>query len=305
MLNISISKRLQLTILATRPWSFSMTVISVTLGNIVALSSSSFHWGRYGLVLAGMILVHAATNVLNDYFDFRHGLDMPGSPTTLYRRHPLVEKDFTPRFILGLSLSCYAGAALIGLYFTIAYGWIIFLFALIGGLTSIFYTADPVKYKQRAMGEIAVFVMWGPLMMSASHFIQTKSWEHLGTVLLVSIPQGLWVALVLLANNLKDIEYDQASTIKTLGTLLGRGKAMGLYLFLVAGIYGITLLETLIGVIPLWGVLTFLSLPMILKLIGRLYREPAILPDAEPQTAQTGMVYGVLLIISFLLSLVV
>ena len=63
-----------------------------------------------------MILAHAATNVLNDYFDFRHGVDVKGAPTTLYRRHPLVEQDFTTGYILGLSIICYIGAALIGIY---------------------------------------------------------------------------------------------------------------------------------------------------------------------------------------------
>ncbi len=291
-------------LLATRPWSFSMTFISVTLGNIVAPPSSPFHWGRYGLVVAGMILAHAATNVLNDYFDFRHGVDVAGSPTTLYRRHPLVTHDFTPGFILGLSLTCYAGAAAIGLYFVLSSGWIIFLFALIGGLTSVFYTAGPVKYKYRAMGEVAVFFMWGPLMMGASHFIQAESWEHIASVVLVSIPQGLWVSSVLLANNLKDINYDAKSDVKTMGTILGRRKAIRLFTSLIAIIYLITVIEVLAGIVPFWGFLTLFSLPLIVKLILRLKREKAIPPDADPQTAQTGMLYGILLIAAFLLSFI-
>lgn len=301
--NHRIIKHFQSILFATRPWSFSMTAISVTLGSIIALSSPSFYWGRYGLVLVGMILVHAATNVLNDYFDFRHGVDVAGSPTTLYRHHPLVEGDFTAGFILGLSLTCYAIAALIGLYFILSTGWVIFLFALIGGLASVFYTAGPVKYKYRALGELSVFFMWGPLMMSASHFIQTRSWEELGTVLLVSIPQGLWVALVLLANNLTDADYDSETGVKTLGTVFGRKKATRLFIVVVTTIYVITGVEILAGVIPRWGLLTFLSFPMILTFIFRLKREQAVPSDADPQTAKAGTMYGVLLIISFLLVL--
>ncbi len=303
MPNTNISKQIPLIFLATRPWSFSMTFISVTLGNIIALPSSPFHWGRYGLLAIGMILVHAATNVLNDYFDFRHGVDVAGAPTTLYRRHPLVTSDFTPKAILSLSLCCYAGAAIIGAYFILTTGWIILFFVIIGGLASIFYTAGPVNYKYRAMGEIVVFFMWGPLMMGASHYIQTNSWDHLETVLLVSIPQGLWVALVLLANNLKDISYDHDSHVRTLGTLLGRNRTISLFTFFVIIIYAITAIEIVTGVLPFWAFLTCLSCPMILKLILRLKREDAIPPDADPQTAQTGTIYGLCLVVAFILAI--
>jgi 1,4-dihydroxy-2-naphthoate octaprenyltransferase len=278
-----------------------MTAISVTLGNIVGVSATPFHWGRYGLLLVGMILVHAATNVLNDYFDFRHGVDVKGAPTTLYRLHPLVEGDFTPGYILGLGLSCYAVAALSGLYFVVSAGWVVVGFAVLGGCTSLFYTADPVAYKYRGMGEVAVFLMWGPLMMEACHYLQTGTWNGSGLVLLVSIPQGLWVALVLLANNLKDIEFDGKSHISTIGTKLGRANTIGLYIGLVSVIYGVTLLEIVLGIIPLWSCLTILSLPLIYALIRRFRREGDIPPDADPQTAKTGMLYGILLIVSFLL----
>jgi len=304
MKNMCFIKPVKTIVLLTRPWSFSMTAISVTLGSIIVLHSFKFHWGRYCLVLAGMILAHAAGNVLNDYFDFRHGVDVTGSPTTRYRRHPLVEGDFTPGSILGLSLTCYAAAALIGLYFFLTHGWSIALFAILGGIGGICYTAGPVNYKYRAMGEIAFFFLWGPLMITACYFIQTKSWTYIIPVLLVSIPQGLWVSLVLLANNLTDTDHDSETGVKTLGTMLGRNKGTRLFISLVILIYVITLIEILTGVISLWGLLILLSLPVIVTFILRLKREKIIPPDADPQTAKAGMVYGIALIASFLLSTV-
>jgi 1,4-dihydroxy-2-naphthoate octaprenyltransferase len=251
-----------------------------------------------------MILAHAAGNVLNDFFDFRHGVDVPGSPTTRYRRHPLVEGDFTPGFIFGLSLICYVVAAAIGLYFFLTHGWSIVLFAILGGIGGICYTAGPVNYKYRAMGEMVFFFLWGPLMMTACYFIQTKSWEYLVPVLLVSIPQGLWVSLVLFANNLTDTDHDSETGVRTLGTLLGRDKGIRFFIAVVIIIYIITGIEILAGVISLWGFLTLLSFPMILILILRFQREKTIPSDADPQVARAGMIYGVLLIASFLLSTV-
>lgn len=302
---MSHTRRLKLTWLATRPWSFSMTAISVTLGNIAGLSAAPFHWGRYILLLSSMIPVHAATNVLNDYFDFRHGVDVKGAPTTLYRRHPLVEGDFTPGFLLGISVFCYAGATLIGLYFIAVSGWIVVVFALLGGVMSLFYTADPIAYKYRGMGEVAVFVMWGPLMFIACHYIQTGMWEQSGRVLLISIPQGLWVALVLLANNLKDIEFDSESQVTTVGTTLGRANTIKVYILLVVVIYGVTLGEIVFGIIPVWGLLTAFSTPLVAKLIIRFQREASIPPDADPQTARTGMLYGLLLVTALLIPMFV
>jgi 1,4-dihydroxy-2-naphthoate octaprenyltransferase len=78
---------------------------------------------------------------------------------------------------------------------------------------------------------------------------------------------------------------------------------MQLYIALVVGIYLLTIVETLTGALPFWSLLTFLSLPLIIKLIQRFLQEPDIPPDADPQTAQTGMVYGILLIVSLLLAL--
>lgn len=61
------------------------------------------------------------------------------------------------------------------------------------------------------MGEIVVFVIWGPLMMSACYFVHTGDWKQIETLLFISLPHGLWVVLVLLANNLTDIDYDPGS----------------------------------------------------------------------------------------------
>lgn len=298
-------KRLSTIILATRPWSFSMTAISVTLGSILILPEGGFRWELYLPVLLGMILVHAATNLANDYFDVKHGVDSQDSPTSRYREHPLIEETLKPQHILYLSLVFYFTAGLIGLYLALVRGWIIIVLACLGGFASFFYTAGPIKYKHYALGELSVFFMWGPLMMAASYFIQVGNWAFIFPVVLLSIPQGLWVALVLLGNNLKDIEYDRKIGLKTLGTIFGRRGTIGFYILMVSLIYLVTGLEILIGVIPVWGIVSFASLPLIVRLILTFRREKEIPSDADPRTAQAGMIYGLLLIASFLISILV
>ncbi len=231
----------------------------------------------------------------------RHGADVAGAPTTVYRRHSILGGDFSTETVLKMSLVCYTASILIGGYFFLLHGWPIVFFATAGVLGGVCYTTGP-KYKYLAMGEVAVFFIWGPLMMSACYFVHTGNWDRLRPLLLLSLPHGLWVVLVLLANNLTDIEFDRSAGIKTLGTLLGKQKALSLYFFLVALIYCITGLEMLTGVIPAWGLLTLLSFPVIYTFMRRMKQESAIPSDAEPQTAKAVTLYGILLTAALLIA---
>ncbi|RKX73651.1 MAG: 1,4-dihydroxy-2-naphthoate prenyltransferase [Spirochaetes bacterium] len=284
--------------LATRPWSFSMTAISVTLGTIFILQFDRIYWKFYIPVTLAMVFVHAATNLINDYFDVKDKVDRPDSPTAKYREHYLLTGTLKPSEVLGMSLGLYALAGLIGVYITLHRGWIIPLFAVTGGLASFFYTAGPIKYKHKALGEISVFLMWGPLMMLGSYFAQSGNFQNAGRVLLVSIPQGLWVALVLLANNIKDIGYDREVGVKTIANILTHRGALRLYTLMIIAIYLITILFAITGILPLTSFLVLLSLPPVIKLISVIQKENEVPPDADPQTAQVGMIYGVLLIAS-------
>ncbi len=113
--------------------TFSLTILSVTLGSVIAYQSGQFYWGRYVLLL-GTMLAHGAANMLNDYGDVRSGVDVPGAPTTIYKRHSILSGDFSPEALLRLSLVWYAASILIGGYFLLLHGWPIVFFAAAGVL---------------------------------------------------------------------------------------------------------------------------------------------------------------------------
>ncbi len=293
-------------LLAVRPWSFSMTVVAATTGAMLALlATGSFSLGLYGLTLLGLIAAHAATNLVNDYFDARYGVDRPGAPTTRYRPHPLIEGLLTPAQALGIALGLYALALLVGVGLAALRGWPVLLFALIGGLAGFFYTAGPVKYKYRALGELAVFLMWGPLMVVGSFYVQTGSFAGAGSALWASLPIGLLVALVLLANNLKDLSYDREMAVRTLATRLGRAGALRLYVALIVAAYALSVLSVLVGALPAWSLLALLSIPKAWALVRALQSAPEIPPDADPRTAQLATLYGLGLLVGLLLAYVV
>jgi 1,4-dihydroxy-2-naphthoate octaprenyltransferase len=288
---------LKIWFLATRPWSFTMTAISVGVGGAVAALDGAFDVWLFLLTLVGAVCVHGATNLINDYFDYKSGVDRPGAPTTLYRPHPLVQGLISPQAVLWVSAGLYAIAAIIGLALLALKGAGLLWFILVGAIASFFYTAGPIKYKYLALGELAVFLMWGPVIVGGTYFVQRGSLSL--DAVLISVPFGLLVALVLLANNLRDIDYDRSAGIATLGTLLGQQKTRVLYQGLILLAYLATALLIALKILSPWGVLVFFSAPVAFRLIRTLQRE--IPNDADARTAQLDTLFGVWLIVGLIL----
>jgi 1,4-dihydroxy-2-naphthoate octaprenyltransferase len=288
---------LKIWFLATRPWSFTMTAISVGVGGAVAALDGAFDVWLFLLTLVGAVCVHGATNLINDYFDYKSGVDRPGAPTTLYRPHPLVQGLISPQAVLWVSAGLYAIAAIIGLALIVLKGAGLLWFILVGAIASFFYTAGPIKYKYLALGELAVFLMWGPVIVGGTYFVQRGSLSP--DAVLISVPFGLLVALVLLANNLRDIDYDRSAGIATLGTLLGQQKTRVLYQGLILLAYLAIALLIALKILSPWGLLVFFSAPVAFRLIRTLQRE--IPNDADARTAQLDTLFGVWLIVGLIL----
>ncbi len=282
--------------LATRPWSFSMSAISVTIGSVWA-TEGVFSFGWYFLTLLGMVALHGATNLLNDYYDVKNQIDTPLSPTVQYRPHPLLEHAVGLRQVLFFSLLLYALGITIGWYLTATRGWPILLIGVIGVLTAISYTAPPLNLKYHALGEPTVFLLWGPLAMLGAHYVQTQDFDP--AIVLISLPFGILVGLVLLANNIRDMAFDKKQGIKTLPILLGsyRGRLVyGGLIFLA--FFGVVIMS-LLGPLTLWSLLVLLALPLV-RPVFRIVSGDCPL-DADARTAKLDTAFGVLLLISILL----
>lgn len=288
---------LKIWLLATRPWSFTMTAISVGVGGALAALDGAFALGLFFVTLLGAVFVHGATNLINDYFDYQSGVDRPGAPTTLYRPHPVVQGLIAPKAVLAVSGVLYGLAGAIGLYLIWLKGLAVLWFVLGGALASLFYTADPFKYKYFALGELAVFLMWGPVIVGGTYFVQKSALS--AEAMLISIPFGVLVALVLLANNLRDIDYDGSVGIKTLGTLLGQRTTMHCYQGLIIAAYLAIAALIALKILSPWGLLVFFSAPLAFKLITTLQQK--IPNDADARTAQLDTLFGICLIIALVL----
>jgi len=274
-----------------------MTAISVSVGSTLGAIDGSFSWALYLVTLLGTVLLHAATNLINDYYDVKSGVDTPEVSTAQYRPHPLVEGKLTAGHVRIAAYCLYGMSTLVGIYLSATRGWALLWIGMIGAFASLTYTAPPLKYKYSALGEFSVFLMWGPLMVAGAYFVQRQMFSM--NAFWISLPFGVLVALVLLANNIRDINHDRDKGILTLAIVLGQRYGLLLYLFLVVLAYLGIVLMSIFGPLYLWSLIVLLSIPLALRLLHQMLKQvPA---DADARTAQLDTAFGVLLVISLVL----
>lgn len=283
--------------LASRPWSFTMTAISISVGSALGAIDGGFSWTFYLMALIATTLLHAATNLINDYYDVKSGVDTQIVSTAQYRPHPLVEGKLQAGHVRVAAYLLYGLSSLIGIFLAATRGWELLWIGVIGAFASLTYTAPPLKYKYSALGEFSVFLMWGPLMVAGSYFVQRQTFSM--NAFWISLPFGVLVALVLLANNIRDIDHDQDKGILTLAIVLGQRKGILLYGTLVVLAYLGILLMSIFGPLYLWSLIVLFSIPLALRLFRQMMRK--IPADADARTAQLDTAFGLLLVISLVL----
>jgi 1,4-dihydroxy-2-naphthoate polyprenyltransferase len=287
-------KHIKKYVVATRPWSFTMSLISVCVGTLLAAEDGSVSWLWFAITAIGITLFHAAANLINDYFDTLYDIDQEDSPTAKYRPQPIISGMLTPRQTIVEAAVCLVLTIAIGMTAAVIRSWHILWIGLIGLFTSIYYTAGPVKFKYRALGEFAVFMMWGPLMIEGAYAVQRQALSM--KALYVSVPFGVLVALVLFANNMRDIAYDSRHNVKTVSIMLGSRNSYILFAGLIALAYAYVLGMILTGIMSLWGLLIFLSIPKAVTLLRTFKKK---IPDmADALTAQFDTVFGILLMMA-------
>jgi len=284
-------------LITTRPWSFLMTIVSVSVGTVLAYKQGVFDIITYLLTLLGCIFAHASANVLNDYFDTLYGIDNPDSPTAKYRPHPIFSKFLTLNTLLIYAIILIVPAIIIGLYLTLIKGLLVLYLAVLGLILGISYSGI-YKLKHYGLGEITVFIIWGPLMVLGAYYTQLQQ-VAIGP-LLVSIPIGLLVSSVLLANNIRDIEFDKKSGIITVATILGRNRSINLLAIMLLTSYLIIIILCIIHLLDAYSLVILIALPYALKLISIFKR--SVPEDADPKIANHVLLFGIILIFSLIIT---
>ncbi len=278
-------------LLATRPWSFPASIVPMLVGGALAHRAGEFGGGLFVLTLVGGLLFHIGANLFNTYFDFRRGVDSSADADD----RTLVDAILRPREVVLGGLAAFAVGAGIGGFLVWQAGFAILALGAIGLALGVFYTADPLGYKYRALGDLGIFAAFGPLLVLGTYMVQTEEMDLLP--FLFAVPLGLTIDAILHANNLRDVQADRRSGALTLAQLIGEDASRWVYAALVLAPYAFV--AGFGAAVSPWMLLPIVTIPLAWKAVQqmRIRKEElrlaiALLPQ---QTAQLSMVYGLLL----------
>ncbi len=211
--------RIAVVLAASRLCVVFMTVYSVVIGGLLAALQGSFDPLVFVALLVAFSLSHVADNLLNDYSDYRKGIDTPGYFRALYGPHPLIDGIVTPRQALGFVATVLALDAVLAVYLTLKAGIVIAALALLGALAMTSYAGVPFDAKRLGLGEAIVALVWGPVMAGGT--LIAMGGRHSVEALLVYMPYAVTVSLVLVGKHLDKLPMDSAKMVGTLPVRLG------------------------------------------------------------------------------------
>jgi len=245
-------------------------------------------------MLIASLLIQAATNMFNEYYDFKRGLDNEHS---IGIGGTIVRDGIKPKTVMQLALSLYGIALLIGVYICMSTSWWLAVIGLVCMAVGYLYTGGPFPIAYTPFGEVFAGFFMGMLIILISFFIQTGTVTS--TSILISVPILVLVGVINFSNNIRDLKGDKENGRKTLAILIGKQKAVKLmsYLFGFSFLWVLGLIIT--GVAPIWTVIVLLSIPNAVKAIKGFNAgdTPIQMAPAMKATAKTNTIFGFLLAI--------
>lgn len=282
--------------IAMRPFSFPASIVPVLVGGAV-VTGEDFRPGLFLLTLVGSILIHAGCNLATDFFDFTDGVQpratLGGVIQGGYISATDVHKAAIGMFVLG-SICGFVIAAYVG--------WPVLAIGFASVLAAYFYTAAPIAYGRRGLGEVFVFVFMGIVMVMATSYVQLErlTWESF----YASLPVAILVANILHANNLRDIANDRTRSKVTIATLIDRPVSDYLLYALVAAAFASVIICAATGALPVTTLVVLGAIPAAWSTFVVLKEREALkLNPLVRGAARLHMHFGLLLTVGLLLDL--
>ncbi len=273
------------------------------LGGMIAWTCDrAFHPGFFLLVMLGLILNHLALNMADDYYDFRHLVDVFDSHGNPYSggSGTLSKGLIRPDQMRAVFATFFAIAIGIGIYLGIVRGILVHLLLAFGFFCAFFYTAPPIRFGYRGVGEMAQLLCFGPGIGLGAYYVQTQklSWEAFwGT-----LPFGIMLFSMITINEIPDYLEDRKAGKLNLVARFGRETGVKLFILSLLTAYGVILTGILLGRIPMIGLISLLTLPIAFKTISILrghYQDPAKMAPANLGMICTHNFTAILLIITY------
>lgn len=241
--------------------SFQAAIIA----GLLTLTDRRFEVLPFVLLLVGYVVLHAISNLSNDYFGAKRGHDTEDSPRRRYTVHPVLSGAVSSGLLARGLIILASIAAAIGIYFIDLRGMPAVWLTLAGALLLWSYDAAPRALKELGLGEIASFVVWGPLMVAGGYYVITGRYS--GAALLASIPYGLGVMSILVGKHIDQRDFDERKHQRTLPVVLGEKYARLFNRLSVIAMYAVIVAGVAAGALTPFALVVLLAAPRALRAV--------------------------------------
>src|SRR5690625_4997543 len=281
-----------------RPHTLTASFVPVFVGTVIASMEQSVHYGLFFAMLIASILIQAATNMFNEYYDYVRGLDTEESVGI---SGTIVRDGIEPKLVRNLAFAFYGLAIILGFYICFITTFWIAVVGLISMLFVYIYIAGTYPIAYTPCGELFSAFFMGTVITGISYYIPTETLNV--TIVLLTIPIAILIGGILLSNRVRDLEGDKEAGRKTFAILVGRTWAIRILALFFISAYLLTGLFIILKMVPVWSVIVILSAPKAINAIKTFKANtvPLKMMPAMKYTAQTNTFFGLLYGIAFLL----
>jgi 1,4-dihydroxy-2-naphthoate octaprenyltransferase len=252
-----------------------ITFISVAIAGLLAIRAGRFDPALWVLTALALLLAHATNNLLNDLTDHLKGVDRNNYFRAIYGPHALEHQLLSVRGLIAYAAFSGLIALAIGAYLVSVRGPLALALLAAGAVFVLFYTW-PLKYV--GLGELAVILVWGPLMIGGTYFVVTGLWDW--DVLLVGLPYALGATTVIFGKHIDKLTDDRSRGIRTLPVLVGERVARWILGAMIVLMYAIVVYLVVIGFLSPVVLVVFLAVPRARAALA-LYAKPR--PTERPE----------------------
>lgn len=263
-------------LVSTRAAALVITIIPCLIVALLAIRAGRFDPTLWAITTFGLVMAHATNNLLNDMTDYLTGVDKNNYFRTQYGVQPIEAGLMSVRQNLAYAAATGLVALACGAYLVETRGGPTIWLVSVGAFFVLFYTW-PLKHI--GMGEIAVFLVWGPLMIAGAYFVVTGEWGW--RILSASLPYGLGAGSVIFGKHIDKYEADKAKGIHTLPVLLGEKMSRYCTIGIMAAQYIFVVALVITGSFGLSLLLVFLALPSFGRALQAYKRPRPIWPPAN------------------------